>query len=108
MKRRRLTPFPFCSISITQEKVNSILREKWYSLSKEDKKTWKRWEQWDAKRYAHQLVIYNAAQESSKDDAAVAGPSESEANVSNIMHVPKKRKPEDKAESLHIPKKARN
>lgn len=88
-----------------QEKVNSILREKWYALSKEDKKTWKAWEQWDAKRYAHQLVIFRNAQvESNKDE--VEAESESETNTSEILHVPKKRKSQDKMES--IPKKSRN
>jgi len=73
-------------------------------LSKEDKQTWKAWEQWDAKRYAHHLDIYNKAQEDSKEDVATEL-SESEADTSQILHVPKKRKSFSTAES--IPKKSR-
>ena len=93
----------------TQEKVNSILREKWYALTKEDKQTWKEWEQWDAKRYAYHLAIYDKARAArsgtSEDDATSPKPSNTSADD---LHVPKKRKVQDtKIETTHIPKKVK-
>lgn len=93
---------------MTQEKVNSILREKWYSLSKEEKQKWKEWEQWDAKRHAHQLAIYNTAQTAHVDDGdASSEPTKSADDSLSALHVPKKRKVEDKLDAVHIPKKVK-
>jgi isopenicillin N synthase-like dioxygenase len=91
--------------------VNTILKERWFSLSDEDKKTWKRWEQWDAKRYAHHMLIFTNA----KDHNDFEESNKSEADASEIIHVPKKRKIPDEAEAAShrdpltsIPKKSRH
>jgi SWI/SNF-related matrix-associated actin-dependent regulator of chromatin subfamily A member 5 len=91
-----------------KEKVNSILREKWYALTKEDKQIWKQWEQWDAKRHAYHLSIYNkarAVRSGVSEDDATSKPSSTSADD---LHVPKKRKVQDtNMETTHIPKKVK-
>jgi hypothetical protein len=91
--------------------VNTILKERWFSLSEEDKKTWKGWEQWDAKRYAHHMFIFTNAKDHSDPEES----NKSEVDVPEIMHVPKKRKISDAADPAShrdpltpIPKKSRH
>ena len=89
--------------------MNEILKERWFSLSDNEKHTWKRWEQWDAKRYAHEMVTFRNAQNSSNE--AAESEKEIEADASQTMHVPKKRKlphEESRSDSLSIPKKSRH
>ena len=41
-----------------KDHVNSILKDKWYALTDDEKQVWKEWEVWDAKRYEYQSGIY--------------------------------------------------
>ncbi len=41
-----------------QSHVNGILKNRWDALTEDEKQVWKEWEVWDAKRYEHQLGIY--------------------------------------------------
>jgi hypothetical protein len=35
-----------------------MLKDRWDTLTEDGKQIWKEWEVWDAKRYEHQLGIY--------------------------------------------------
>ena len=41
-----------------KEKVNGVLRERFTSLSDEERQVWQAWSSWDKNRYAHDLSIY--------------------------------------------------
>ena len=75
-------------------------------MSDEDKKIWKRWEKWDAQRYAHHMSIFTKAKDLSDREES----NKREAEASEIMHVPKKRKIPDEADAAagRDPKSQRN
>lgn len=85
-----------------------MLKERWFSLSDADRKIWKGWERWDAKRYAHQMMIYSQSQD--RTDADESNKSEG-TDALTTMHVPKKRKASAAESSVSsfspIPKKSR-
>jgi hypothetical protein len=94
--------------------VNKILKEGWFALSDEDKKIWKGWEQWDAKRYAHDAFIFANGKARSDSKEYTEESNGVEADALQAVHVPKKRKIRVDADaSSHrdplssIPKKSR-
>jgi uncharacterized protein YdaU (DUF1376 family) len=74
-----------------QKRVNGILKERWDKLSEDDKEVWRQWSEWDKKRFARDIEIYEEVKH--KNDAV------------DVSHVPKKRKSTPGDESMSIPKK---
>lgn len=69
--------------------VNGILKERWFSISDEDKKTWKAWEEWDVKRFARDTAIHQNAKRAIKKKRLSEPKSPQKGNQ---IHVPKKKK----------------
>ena len=88
--------------------MNKILKEKWLAFSDEEKQMWKKWQEWDAKRYERDIKIYERKMRKSDEELVGAG-NELEDNPP-----PKVKKEEimeddekDAKGSFHIPKKKR-
>lgn len=81
-----------------KEKVHSILRERWVEISDEEKQTWRIWANWDKKRYARDMAVYESAQSNE-------GKGGSETDDGQELDIPKKR--ESIGNEVHIPKKKR-
>jgi len=85
-----------CLFLIVQDHVNVILKDKWYALTEDEKHEWKEWEDWDAKRYEHQLEIYNQKKSGKKlkkatsDSSNLSIPKKSKSD--GAFSIPKKRK----------------
>lgn len=95
--------------------MNKILKERWFALSDEDKKIWKGWEQWDAKRYAHDVFVFSNVKARSDSEENPEESNGDEADALQSVHVPKKRKIGVDADAVShrdplssIPKKTRN
>jgi len=78
--------------------VNGILKEKWLELSDSDKVVWRDWSEWDKKRFARDLEIFEK-----KKVGGSAGSSASSRKPLDATHVPKKRKSANG--DITIPKK---
>ena len=52
---------------LLQSKVKRILKERWTNLSKDEKKVWKKWEGWDAKRYRRDVILFERNKSKEKD-----------------------------------------
>jgi len=74
-----------------KQKVNSLLKEKWFSLTDQDKKVWKKWEKWDLKRFARDTSIFDKAEFNRKRSHDVSEDL-CQDGVLQTMHIPKKRK----------------
>jgi hypothetical protein len=83
--------------------VNSLLKERWVDLADEEKAHWRAWAEWDKKRHAHELVIF---QNRRSEDLETEAYADYEEDVTQNFHVPKKRK--STAVSSSIPKKKRS
>lgn len=58
--------------SFDQDHINSILKDKWYDLTDEERDTWREWEVWDAKRYEYQMKIYSKKDETTTSSSGPA------------------------------------
>ncbi len=83
-----------------KDRVNGILKDRWYALTSDEKQVWKGWEVWDAKRYEYQCGIYERRnQKKSKS-------SSSSRNDGGSSSIPKKSIPKKPlSDGLSIPKK---
>ena len=101
-----------------KDRVNSILKDRWYALNDEEKQVWKGWEVWDAKRYEYQAGIYEKrgqkkSKSSSPDKASIKGTaSKNSHGHDNGPSIPKKSIPKKprkdsvgEGSTLSIPKK---
>jgi len=92
-----------------KSRVNAILKDRWFSLTDEEKDTWKKWEKWDAKRHDHDVAIFERSERKkrkSKDENA----RKREFSTSPVqgMNIPKKRKtqestPDPSSDGRHTP-----
>lgn len=75
------------------------MKEGWLALPEEKKEEFRIWTEWDKKRYARDLIIFE-----NRKAADMETSSQGEDDDMKAVHVPKKRKtkPED---TLSIPKK---
>jgi hypothetical protein len=64
-----------------------LLKEGWLNLPESEKDVYREWTEWDKKRYARDLAIYEGLHRTSKGDAADVDTDDMKA-----VHVPKKRK----------------
>ena len=79
-----------------KKKVNGLLKERWLGLSEEKKDCFRRWTEWDKKRFAHQQAIF----ERRRSELMQGGDyvDEDPMEDDGVAHV-------DGTESLHVPKK---
>eukprot|EP00580_Thalassiosira_gravida_P020027 CAMPEP_0201664602 /NCGR_PEP_ID=MMETSP0494-20130426/6012_1 /ASSEMBLY_ACC=CAM_ASM_000839 /TAXON_ID=420259 /ORGANISM="Thalassiosira gravida, Strain GMp14c1" /LENGTH=911 /DNA_ID=CAMNT_0048143393 /DNA_START=1 /DNA_END=2736 /DNA_ORIENTATION=- len=79
-----------------KDHVNGILKDRWYALTEDEKHEWKVWEVWDAKRYEHQMDIYE-----NKDNRKTTKKSKNDAPnmIDGLSSIPKK------GSAFSIPKK---
>jgi SWI/SNF-related matrix-associated actin-dependent regulator of chromatin subfamily A member 5 len=82
--------------------VNSILKEQWIGLSDEEKEIYRRWTEWDKKRFAHEELMFQQrrAELQEEVDEPVAD------DGTQDLHVPKKRSSTGGAEDA-VPRKKR-
>lgn len=78
--------------------INKILKERWLSLSEDKKDRWRKWADWDKKRYERDLIIFNSRDAGQHEDDTLY-----KEDGTEKLHIPKKRK---NAESS-VPKKKR-
>jgi len=80
-----------------KKKINGLLKERWLDMSEEEKDCFRRWTEWDKKRFAHEQAIFEQRRsellqggdfmdEELEDDAA------QEVDGTESLHVPKKKK----------------
>lgn len=50
----------------SQNKVNGILKERWFGLDAEEKAVWKKWQEWDERRYNYQVRLYERKHKKTK------------------------------------------
>ena len=84
-----------------KEKVHDILRERWLDLSDEEKETWRIWANWDKKRYARDLSIYESTRANGRGEDLIS-------DNAQDLQVPKKRQSAGEDAFAHIPKKKKN
>ncbi len=88
-----------------KDRVNGILKDKWYALTSDEKQVWKGWEVWDAKRYEYQSSIYERRnQKKSKSSSSAGGGGSSIPKKS----IPKKQRKDSLGDGLSIPKKKKS
>ena len=95
-----------------QVKVNKILKEKWIAFSEEERQVWKKWQEWDAKRYERDIKIYEKKMR--RSDEKLVGTSrvkQEESVEDNRQKVKREESAEDDDKGakgpFHIPKKKR-
>jgi hypothetical protein len=64
-----------------------LLKEGWLKLPEDEKDIYREWTEWDKKRYARDVAIFEGLHQSKKSDAA-----EVDTDDMKAVHVPKKRK----------------
>ncbi|KAG7359848.1 SNF2-related protein [Nitzschia inconspicua] len=74
-----------------KEKVNEVLRDRFMSLSEDEKKTWREWASWDKKRYVRDLEIYESVGSGGTTDKD-QGQKKRRKSDGNVAHVPKKQR----------------
>jgi len=74
--------------------VNGILKEKWQDLSEIEKGTYRDWCEWDKKRYARDMEIFETKKLGGGFEKLEAAhiPKKRKSFSGNNMSVPKKRK----------------
>lgn len=85
-----------------QNKVNNLLKERWSHLTDDDKVIFREWTEWDKKRYAHDLAIFQNRRSGDDDDV------EAVEDDMQEVHIPKKRKNTDTIDPVSIPKKTKS
>jgi hypothetical protein len=91
--------FSFVSLYL-QRKVQKLLKDGWVELPEDDKEVYRVWTEWDKKRYARDLAIYDR-QQAEKEDKPM------DDDDLKAVHIPKKRKTETSNE-MSIPKKTKS
>jgi len=87
-----------------KDRVNSMLRDRWYALTDDEKQVWKGWEVWDAKRYEYQLDIYETRNQKKSKSGS---PNKADGPSIPKKSIPKKHSLGD-GSSLSIPKKRKS
>lgn len=71
-----------------QKKVQDLLKEGWINLPEEEKETYRRWTEWDKKRYSRDLAVFQSRREDDLEDTT----DHVENDDMKAIHVPKKKK----------------
>lgn len=92
--------------------MNGILKDRWYNLTADEKHYWKEWEAWDAKRFEHQMEIFENPSQKKKNqrDSGSDGDVKRMKNdltspMKGAAHIPKKGRTESSSGAFSIPKK---
>lgn len=90
-----------------KSRVNGILKERWFSLSNEEKDVWKKWQVWDEKRYRYQMRVFEDAErkraKSTRRDSNASTQTNEEGEANMKPEVPEV--PKEAMNTIHIPKK---
>ena len=82
-----------------------MLKDGWLGLAEEEKDTFRAWTEWDKKRYARDLAVFQSRRDGHADAAAAPAKDDGMKEI----HVPKKRKKQQQqaggGSSAAIPKK---
>lgn len=89
-----------------KKKINGILKDRWDEMSEDEKRVFRRWSDWDKKRFHYEELIFNkrhaaAMADDDMDDLPI--PDDGTQN----LHVPKKKRGPVKDTEI-IPKRPRN
>jgi len=76
---------------MVQQKVNSILKDRWYSMPDDEKETWKKWELWDALRFEREKAIFKRENSPGTNTSHAENTGLMDSSQSKLS-VPKKRK----------------
>jgi hypothetical protein len=92
-----LSPFMRCLslfhiLPFLKSRVNRILKDQWFALSEEDMLIWKTWENWDAKRYAHDLSVFELVKKNREKKRRVDHDRSLDNGSSSGISIPKKQK----------------
>ncbi len=99
-----------------RDRVNHILKEKWFDLSDEDRETWKKWQIWDRLRYKRDVAIFRNPRRNEAKHRRADEVSTTMDNDASIQ-IPKRHRRDsepaaersgDGSVSFHIPKKRRS
>lgn len=90
-----------------KDRVNSMLKDRWYALTDDEKQVWKGWEVWDAKRYEYQSGIYEKRNQKKSKSGS---PSKADGPSIPKKAIPKKPRKDSLGDSssLSIPKKRKS
>lgn len=72
-----------------KDKIHTILKDQWNELADEDKSIWKEWTEWDKKRYARDIAIY---EKNRSGEAALTKKDKKREASTESLSVPKKKK----------------
>eukprot|EP00543_Licmophora_paradoxa_P000059 CAMPEP_0202451678 /NCGR_PEP_ID=MMETSP1360-20130828/10063_1 /ASSEMBLY_ACC=CAM_ASM_000848 /TAXON_ID=515479 /ORGANISM="Licmophora paradoxa, Strain CCMP2313" /LENGTH=392 /DNA_ID=CAMNT_0049070309 /DNA_START=132 /DNA_END=1310 /DNA_ORIENTATION=- len=83
-----------------KRKVNGILKERWLSLSVSDKEKWRKFEEWDTKRFERDNALYEkihssptkAHKKKRKESDVEISQHSTQESVNSALSIPKKRK----------------
>jgi len=89
-----------------KDRVNGMLKDRWYALTDDEKQVWKGWEVWDAKRYEYQSGIYEGRKE--KKSKSSNSPSKADGPSIPKKSIPKKARKDSLGDGLSIPKKRKS
>eukprot|EP00804_Cyclotella_cryptica_P021885 CCRYP_000846-RA/>CCRYP_000846-RA protein AED:0.28 eAED:0.28 QI:206/0.85/0.87/1/1/1/8/1264/1475 len=84
----------FCKATRKDDRINNILKDRWYDLTDEERDVWKEWEVWDAKRYQYQLNLYEkqfmTAKRGDEMDSSDVHKGNEEGSTTNGPSIPKR------------------
>jgi hypothetical protein len=89
-----------------KDRVNGMLKDRWYALTDDEKQVWKGWEVWDAKRYEYQSGIYEGRKQ--KKTKSSNSPSKADGPSIPKKSIPKKARKDSLGDGLSIPKKRKS
>jgi len=87
-------------LSLSQKKIQHLLKEGWIDLPDEEKETFRAWTEWDKKRHARDLALFQSRRDGHNETADAA-----EDDDMKAIHVPKKRKSQSSGGTMGVPKK---
>jgi hypothetical protein len=87
-----------------QNKINGILKQRWIDMPEDEKQVWREWAEWDKKRFAHEMAIFENGNGPPKETEQTSD--EIEHNAVQV-HIPKKKRKSSAAQESTIPKKRR-
>lgn len=80
-----------------KKKVNGILKERWMDMSEDEKDYYRRWTDWDKKRFAHEQAVFDKRRtellQGGAEDDVMMNDEAAPADGTESLHVPKKKRP---------------
>ena len=88
-----------------QHKIQELLKDGWLKLPEDKKDEFREWTEWDKKRYARDVEMYEKAKIDEQDNTDDADIDVSNDDINNTVHIPKKRKQSSGEDNSIIPRK---